>query len=276
MNKVSIIIPTFNRIEVLNRAVQSVFSQSYKNWELIVVDDGSTDGTYEYLLQLKQTSSYGEQIHIYKTENSGVSAARNYGVTKSNYDWISFLDSDDEWLSNKLELQVPLTDNFKLIHGEEIWIRNGVRVNSMNKHKKSGGRIFSQCVPLCCISPSTVLLEKNLYSEMGGFREDYPVCEDYDLWLKICESLDVGFIEEPIINKYGGHDDQLSRKYFAMDYWRVKALEPFLKSEVLSKDELSLVKCTILKKSEILLKGYEKHKNYENRDEINVVLSLIR
>ena len=162
-----------------------------------------------------------------------------------------------------------------LIHGEEVWVRNGVRVNPMKKHQKSGGRIFKMCIPICCISPSTTIVKKSVLNEVGLFREDFPVCEDYDLWLRITQKYEVGFIEDPIITKYGGHEDQLSRAYKAMDYYRVKSLVRLFKETHLEEDEKKLVGETIKKKCDILLKGYKRHNNLQNYDEVKEMASTI-
>lgn len=264
--KVSVIIPTYNRASVLNRAIDSVLGQTFKDWELIIVDDGSTDETSELL----QSHSH-ESLSIYRTSNQGVSAARNLGLQKAHGEWVAFLDSDDEWLPEKLAKQMAYAEahpDILIVHGEEIWVRNGVRVNPMKKHQKRGGDIFGDAVKLCCISPSTVLLKKSLLLDLGGFREDYPVCEDYDLWLKITCKHPVGFIEDFLIKKYGGHEDQLSRKYFAMDYWRVKSLSHILGELKNDLNKYEVAQKELNKKSNVLLKGYRKHQNLENYQEV--------
>ena len=258
MSLVSVIIPTFNRRSVLERALNSVLKQTFSDWELIVVDDGSTDETQSFFGEwLKQVESHHPQHHskicILRTTNGGVSRARNFGVQNSSSPWIAFLDSDDEWLPEKLERQLPLTSSFQLVHGEEIWMRNGVRVNAMKKHAKGGGEIFDRCVELCCISPSTTMLSRTLFTRMNGFREDFPVCEDYELWLRITSEMPVGFVSEPVQIKYGGNPDQLSLSFPAMDFYRVKALLPFVARENVARN--------ILKRCDILLKGYVKYPN---------------
>lgn len=270
---VSVIIPTHNRAHTLLRALESVRTQTFSNWELIVIDDGSTDGTQAVVKQWMEANetpiTYLQTADLQQGESKplGVSAARNWGARAATGEWLAFLDSDDEWLPEKLELQMGLLNEvsstekgtWNLIHGEEIWIRNGVRVNPMKKHAKSGGRIFSRCVELCCISPSTALVKRELFDRLGGFREDFPVCEDYELWLRICSLGEVGFVETPVIKKYGGHADQLSRKYKAMDFFRVVALVPFLSSTEISEDEREAVVSSIKSRCEILLKGVAKH-----------------
>lgn len=255
--KVSVIIPSFNRASVLERAIKSVLNQTYKNFELIIINDGSTDNTQELL-------GHYSDYKIIDTKNYGVSCARNTGLTHATGEWIAFLDSDDEWLPNKLEKQIQFikeNPDIFLVHGDEIWIRNGVRVNPKNKHKKGGGDQFCASLKLCAISPSVALIKKELLDEFGGFNPDYPVCEDYDLWLKITQKYPIGFIDDFLIMKYGGHEDQLSQKYKAMDYWRIKSIENLLKNGDLSPRQEEVALEEIFSKCKILLKGYTKHGN---------------
>ncbi|MCC7405578.1 MAG: glycosyltransferase [Bdellovibrionales bacterium] len=276
MPRVSVVIPTFNRLSTLPRAIASVEAQSFRDWELLVVDDGSTDGTGDWLHQHPLFSGEAARGRVLVSPQLGVSRARNLGILHSHGEWLAFLDSDDEWLADKLLCQLNLAGQLQvpLIHANEIWIRNGVRVNECKHHAKGGGRIFSQGVPRCVISPSAALLRRDLLSTVGLFNEAFPVCEDYELWLRITSEFDVGFVETPLIRKFGGHADQLSRRYHAMDYWRVKALLPWVDSHRLTEGERQLVKQTIKKKCEILVKGYERHDNRENLAEIREVLQL--
>jgi len=197
---VDVIIPSYNRSQLLKRAVQSVQNQSYKNWNLLIVDDGSTDGTSDIC--------YGEKTTILRLEhNKGVSYARNQGIKKATAEWIAFLDSDDEWLPQKLQKQMEYANRcsqYLLIHCHEIWLKNGKVLNQKKYHKKQGGRIFIPSVRLCCISPSAALIKRSLFQELGLFREDFPVCEDYELWLRITSRYEVGFLDEPLLIKRGG------------------------------------------------------------------------
>lgn len=267
---VSVIIPSYNRASVLRRALDSVSRQDFADLELIVVDDGSTDSTFERIESWQKETAF--PLRYFKTENRGVSAARNLGAREAQGRWLAFLDSDDEWLPHKLSAQMKLAEEFRWVHGEEVWIRNGVRVNAMKKHAKAGGRQFSRSIELCCISPSTVLIERELFLSAGGFREDFPVCEDYELWLRLAASEEIGFVKEPVILKYGGHDDQLSRRYKAMDFYRVKALQPFLQNGALKPEEREEVARAMAARCEILLKGFAKHANLKDRDQVRLWL----
>jgi glycosyltransferase involved in cell wall biosynthesis len=261
MTKISVILPTFNRAHTLERALDSVVAQTLAAQEIIVVDDGSHDGTKEKIEDWRKRSPFAGNFVYLKTGNRGVSSARNSGAQSAQGDWLAFLDSDDEWLPHKLEKQMPLVRDYPLVHGEEIWIRNGVRVNAMAKYQKSGGRIFKRCVDICCISPSSVVVNKDLFQKLGGFRADFPVCEDYELWLRIAARYSVGFVAEPVLKKYGGHEDQLSRLYKAMDFYRCRALVPFLENPLISDEERAHVTDTLIEKCEILIQGYMKRDN---------------
>ncbi|MBT3234605.1 MAG: glycosyltransferase [Bdellovibrionales bacterium] len=271
---VSVIIPTYNRATQVVPAIESVLSQSYRNFELIIVDDGSTDSTSKITMPILNRSDQPTRLLV--TNNQGVSAARNFGVKHSIGKWIAFLDSDDQWQPNKLSLQIEYLANHpdcQLVHGEELWIRNGKRVNQRLKHKKSGGDIFIPSLKLCLISPSAVMLSRELYDQMGGFDDSYPVCEDYDLWLKITSLYQVGFVDTPITIKYGGHQDQLSHRYFAMDYWRIKSMDHLLTIRELNQNRRSAIYQQIVQKGEVLINGYKKHHNYQNLAEVEQIVN---
>jgi glycosyltransferase involved in cell wall biosynthesis len=251
---VSVIIPTYNRSDAVSRALSSVASQSRPPDEILVVDDGSTDGTPEHIPEL-----FPEAIYL-RQENRGASAARNRGIREARGDYVAFLDSDDEWLPRKLEHQLEALekDEHPLCHTNEIWIRNGRRVNQMKKHQKYGGRIFEKCLPLCIISASSAVLHRNLFDRVGLFDESLPVCEDYDLWLRICALYPVLYLDEPLIVKYGGHEDQLSRRYWGMDRFRIQALEKLIASDVLTAEDRAAAIRALIEKTKIYLTGAHK------------------
>jgi glycosyltransferase involved in cell wall biosynthesis len=258
--KVSVIIPTYDRIETLPRALRSVINQTFSDWELIVVDDGSTDYTVEMILRDYPT------VRLHRQENGGVSSARNSGVALASGEWIAFLDSDDVWLPEKLERQLSALANepeLRLSHTDEIWIRNDRSVNQPKAYTKAGGGIYHRCLPLCCICPSSVLLRRDLFDEIGGFDETFPVCEDYDLWLRITAREPVHYLDEALVRKYGGHEDQLSTTTWGMDRYRVRALEKILSEEILSPKDQLLTKETLIKKLRILIAGARKRGNQE-------------
>ena len=253
--KVSVIVPTYNRADRLERALNSIVSQTYQDFELIVVDDGSTDKTSQLM------KSFPKAQYFYIKKNSGVSKARNVGLAFAKGELICFLDSDDLWKEKKIQIQSLWLENNKdsqICYTDEIWVRNGVRVNPMNRHRKYSGDIFRHCLGLCIVSPSSVMIRAKLFDEIGNFDESLPACEDYDLWLRIASKYAFHFIEEPLIIKYGGHSDQLSRKYWGMDRFRVVALKKLLDQNSLDKEKLKLTRSVFLEKCSILIKGFEK------------------
>ncbi len=267
---VSVIIPTHDRAQVLCRALDSVLAQTVAPAEIIVVDDGSTDNTAGLVAE-----RYPQVSYLYQP-NQGVSKARNSGFEQSRGEWLAFLDSDDEWLPEKLERQMAALrqqPGFRLCHTDEVWIRNGKRVNPMNKHAKSGGFIFENCLPLCAISPSSVLIRRDLFERHEGFDEQLPACEDYDLWLRICVSDPVLFLDQQLLRKYGGHADQLSRKHWGMDRFRIKALEKVLHSGMLDARQVSAVTDTLLAKCQILANGARKRGNMERAEHYTTKLA---
>src|SRR5215510_5701311 len=236
MPEVSVIIPTYNRCEMVREAIASVLAQTFQDFELIVVDDGSNDGTRELVREFSS-------VRYTFQENRGVSAARNRGATLSRGRLLAFLDSDDFWQPRKLEMQAAFFTahpEARICQTEELWLRNGVRVNPHQKHRKPSGDIFTRSLQLCLVSPSAVMMRRELFAQSGGFDESLPACEDYDLWLRIAAREPVYLIEEPLVVKRGGHADQLSHKFWGMDRFRVAALRKLLDSGVLSEAQRRL------------------------------------
>ena len=252
--QVSVIIPTYNRGWILKEAVESILTQDYKDFELIVVDDGSTDNTSEVL------APYGNDIRIFFQKNKGVSAARNRGITEASGQYIAFLDSDDLWLPRKLSTQINFFNQMPdalICQTEEIWIRNGRRVNPKKRHKKLSGMIFEPSLELCLVSPSAVMIRRSLFDRVGEFDVTLPACEDYDLWLRISCRFPVHLIDTPLIIKRGGHDDQLSSMK-GLDKFRIKAIEKIIKSNRLSVDQCRAAVKTVKEKCEIYAAGCRK------------------
>ena len=252
--EVSVIIPTYNRGWILKEAIDSVLAQDFKDFELIVVDDGSTDDTGQIL------DAYGQDLIAIRRPNKGVSAARNRGIAAAAGKLIAFLDSDDLWLPRKLATQVAFfhSNPTALINQtEEIWIRNGVRVNPKIRHHKFSGMIFERSLALCLVSPSAVMMRHSLFEEVGLFDEDLPACEDYDLWLRISWRYPVHLIETPLIIKRGGHPDQLS-KATGLDKFRIKALNKIIESGQLDEDSFQAAVRTLQEKCAIYASGCRK------------------
>ena len=236
MAVVSVIIPTFDRAQKVVRAISSVLHQTFTDHEIIVIDDGSMDVTEHAVTRFDERVTY-----IAHSSNRGVSAARNTGIQRSTAPLIAFLDSDDHWLPEKLAVQVDFFNRHPkavACQTEEIWIRRGRRVNPKKKHLKPSGDIFEPSLKLCLVSPSAVMLKRSLLEEVGLFDEDLPVCEDYDLWLKIACRYPVHLIKQELVIKEGGHKDQLSSRHKCMDRFRIKALVKLIKSGELNERKL--------------------------------------
>jgi len=267
-NIISVIIPTFNRRQVLGRAIDSVLTQTRPADEIIIIDDGSTDSTELYIRE-----TYPDIQYIYQS-NKGISYSRNQGIRAAKGDWLAFLDSDDQWLPKKLENQSEALNNqplYNFCHSNEIWIRNGRRVNQGNKHEKAGGNIFQRCLPHCVISPSSVIIHRSIFDSFGLFDESLPVCEDYDLWLRICAFIPVLYLPEAQIIKYGGHSDQLSHKHWGIDRFRIKALEKIINIQDISSPKKQLATQMLVKKIDIYLLGAAKR---TKSDEVNYYEAL--
>jgi len=249
MTAVSVVIPSYNRARKLLRAISSVLYQTFTHSEVIVVDDGSDDGTAECLKPLM-----GHIKYIRHADNMGVSASRNRGIKASRYPFIAFLDSDDYWLPEKLSTQMGFfKQNPEAVacQTEEIWIRKGFRVNPGKRHLKPSGEIFVPSLTLCLVSPSAVVLKRSLLDEVGLFDEDLPACEDYDLWLRISCRYPIHLIPRPLVVKEGGYPDQLSANLKGLDLFRIKALVKLLKGGHLTDAQLQAtlrelaIKCQI-------------------------------
>jgi glycosyltransferase involved in cell wall biosynthesis len=258
---ISVIIPTYNRKHLLSRAIKSVRDQTYTDYELIVVDDASDDGNGD----LECFTNDLPLIHFIRLPfHQGVSAARNIGVAHSRGEWICFLDSDDVWHKNKLQRQVDwhsANREFRIFQTQEIWIRNGVRVNPPKTHSKIHGVQFKENLERCMITPSSVMIEKKLFLEEGGFNESLPACEDYDLWLRITSAYPIGLLGDPLLTRYGGHDDQLSSIVPILDRFRIRSILDCLSRGKLSREQIDLARQQLVKKAAIVANGYKKRGN---------------
>ncbi len=265
---ISVIIPSYNRAHIISRAIDSVLSQTLPAAEIIVVDDGSSDHSERLIIE-----KYPD-VRLLSQPHRGVSAARNLGITEAKGEWLALLDSDDAWLPEKLALQYTalMSDSrYKVSHTNETWIRNGLPLKQLKKHRKYGGYIFKHCLPLCAMSPSSTLIRRDIFDDVGLFDEDLPVCEDYDMWLRICSRYPVVFLDQALIIKYGGHEDQLSQQYWGMDRFRIRALANILDNGDLQADDYNAALKMLLDKTGIFLKGARKRGNEKFVNEFEVL-----
>jgi len=252
---VSVVIPTYNRASVIERAVGSVLGQTFRDLELLVVDDGSRDATTDVL------SKFDGKLEIVFQPNRGVSAARNAGIERSRGALIAFLDSDDEWLPDKLALQVRAWRTQQALfisHTEEIWLRDGRIVPQKELHRKQGGRFFERALERCLISPSSVMISRLLLDKVGWFDEQLPAAEDYDLWLRVTAFHDVDFVPVPLVVKHGGSPDQLSLTTPAIDRFRIRAIEKMVNCPSLPGNYRDAAIRELVRKCRIVASGSEK------------------
>ena len=256
---VSVIIPTYNRVKFLPACINSVLKQSIPVEEIIVVDNNSSDGTVNYI------RDKFKMVRVLIERNKGVSFARNLGILNSKNNWVAFLDSDDEWMPDKIQKQIKLIKrlNYKVnfIHTNEKWVRNNIILNQKKKHAKKGGYIFQDCLDICKISPSSTLIKKSLFDQYGLFNTKFKVCEDYELWLRFTSKIEIGYINEVLIKKNGGHNDQLSKKYWGIDRYRIKALEKLIVTNNLTIEYKVMAVKKLIEKINILILGAINRKN---------------
>ncbi len=256
---VSVIIPAYNRAWILKEAVDSVLSQEFYDFELIVVDDGSEDNTQDIL------AIYEDRIKVIRQKNKGVSSARNKGITSSFGKYIAFLDSDDLWLPGKLSTQLAFFESNPealICQTEEIWVKNGKRVNPGKRHKKISGFYLEKSLELCMVSPSAVMVKRNLFDIVGLFDEKLPACEDYDMWLRINSRHPIYLIDTPLIIKRGGHKDQLSGMH-SLDKYRIQAIIKLVENNFLSEDQLKLAIKVLKEKCRVYSDGCRKRGRIE-------------
>ena len=263
---VSVVIPTYNRSTLLNRALASVFSQTVSCEEIIIVDDGSTDGTLERLSRLSQ-DYLDIELHIFTQENMGPAAARNQGIRQSRCSMIAFLDSDDHWQRKKLQVQYAMMKDrpeFPISHTYERWFRNGRHLNQKKRHIPRHGDIFSHCLELCAVGMSTVMLRKSLFAEVGLFDESMRCCEDYDFWLRVSCRYPFLLVETPLTVKEGGREDQVSSQHrTGMDRFRIDSLSRLLNCGTLSDCQREEARRELIRKCSVYGTGCLKHGKIE-------------
>jgi glycosyltransferase involved in cell wall biosynthesis len=223
--EISVIIPTHNRRAMLREALASVTAQRGASFEVIVVDDGSSDGTWDDLAARR------DDIRAVRTERRGPAAARNRGLAIARGALIAFLDSDDLWMPEKLARQSLFMRNHPdcaVSQTGETWLRDGRRVNPGRRHRKRPGDIFADALRTCLISPSAAILRRELLDEVGGFDEDMTACEDYDLWLRVLARHEAGLLDEALTVRRAGHPGQLSATVAALDRFRILSLAKLL------------------------------------------------
>lgn len=267
MKTVDVVIPTFERREQTLRAVESVFAQSYSEFEVFVVEDGSS----AFAAEAQKTAD--KSFHYFQSkENRGPSHARNFGASRGSGEFLAFLDSDDLWHKEKLEKQLKyLNENpdIQWVHTNESWIKDGRKILPKSIHRKQGGQFLERAFALCLISPSAVLFRRSFFEKTGGFLETLRVAEDYEYWLRLLIDYPIGYLEEQLTIKMAGNWEQLSSTR-EIDRQRVLALHRFYR---LYKNHPEFIRLqesffqAILRKIEILEKGATKYNRPEKLKE---------
>lgn len=259
MIDVTVVIPTFNRRAMAREAIESALAQRDAAFNLIVVDDGSSDGSVDEIGAIARES--GAAVRLLRTANRGVAAARNAGASMTSSPLLAFLDSDDLWAANKLNRQIEFmraNPACVISQTEEIWLRGGVRVNPGLRHRKRRGDIFIDSLRTCLISPSAAIMRTELFRAMGGFDEDFRAAEDYDLWLRVLARHEVELLAEPLATRRAGHPGQLSATIPAIDRFRILALLKLLMIDDLNEARRRAVRDALAEKATIFAHGLKR------------------
>ncbi|MCL2480272.1 MAG: glycosyltransferase family 2 protein [Spirochaetaceae bacterium] len=256
---ISVIIPVYNRSDLLSEAVKSVINQNFSDFELIVADDCSEDDIKRTLETIPLIENISLK-YLRLQKHSGMPGfVRNSGCKIADGSYIAFLDSDDLWLPDKLEKQIALlAGNMSICHTREIWQRGDKVVSQSSQRHKREGDIFEDSLIKCIIGPSTVIIEKGLFEKYGGFREDIEIAEDYELWLRITENTPIAYIDQPLVIKRAGDWEQLSEKYGQIEIFRIKALKQLVEKSFFKPDKMVLAKKVLSEKCRIYAAGCRK------------------
>jgi len=227
MPKVSVIIPTYNCARYVPEAVESVLHQTYQDYEVIVVDDGSTDNT-EKVLQ-----KYRDKIRYIKQKNSGVAAARNTGIREAHGEWVAFLDADDLWLPLKLKIQMEFSDrhpDVDFIYGDaSSFNSNGVLTKSMfSERQPHEGNVIKNLLSENFIPILSVIARKKCFEKAGFFKEGMKYSEDYEMWLRVAKFFKFGYITEVVVS-YREHEKSASQNFEKMHAAHLDILNAYLK-----------------------------------------------
>lgn len=245
---------------MVREAIASVFAQRAVDCELIVVDDGSTDGSFAELQ--RRGAACGEMgYRAIRTPRGGPAAARNRGVALAAGEFVAFLDSDDLWMPAKLERQLAFmraNPGLRIAQCHERWLRGGRPVNPGRRHLKRAGDIFEDSLRTCLVSPSATIMRRDFFCALGGFDETLTACEDYDLWLRVLAEHDIGLLDEPLVIRRSGHREQLSATMPALDRFRIIAIMKILDGAWLTARRRAAACDVLIEKCKIYGDGLER------------------
>jgi glycosyltransferase involved in cell wall biosynthesis len=195
MESVSIIIPAYNAAKYLRESVESALAQTYSEREIIIVDDGSTDGTSQILAE------YGDAIRVIHQTNQGSAAACNTGVAVAQGEWVAFLDADDVWLPEKLAQQIEYCGNTAISHTDSICFGDALssEVRRSSFEPPYTGKVLRELLIRNFITKSTVLMRRQVFQDFGGFDPSYIAVEDWPFFLKVCAEHELGYLPEAVV-----------------------------------------------------------------------------
>lgn len=196
-DKISVIIPVYNSCDTIANTIDSVLNQDYRNIEIIVVNDGSTDGLFELL-----SNNYIDNIKLITTVNRGVSSARNTGINNSTGNYIAFLDSDDIWAPDKLSKQIKLIEScsdYCVCYTDRYLINMNSEILITKNRKHHTGDILNKIIVSNFICLSSVIIKKECFETCGYFDENLTVSEDYDLWIRISSRYKFIYLDEKLV-----------------------------------------------------------------------------
>ncbi|MDR3604182.1 MAG: glycosyltransferase [Syntrophaceae bacterium] len=190
---VSVIIPTYNRLELLKKTVVSVRSQSFRDFEIIVINDGSSDGTAEWLAEQHDVIGVNQP-------NSGIASSRNKGISASKGEWLAFLDHDDIWAPDKLQTQVDFVRANPQVGMVAVkHVRLGTRISRTGPWKWIKGDLFVKVFSESFIHTSSVMIGRDVLEKVGGFPTRYRFADEFDVWLKISKKYEIAFFDRPLV-----------------------------------------------------------------------------
>jgi glycosyltransferase involved in cell wall biosynthesis len=274
---ISVIIPLFNKEDYIAETINSILNQTYKDFEVIVVNDGSTDNSLQVLEKYKD-----ERLKIFSIENAGVSVARNIGVEKTKYEYVSFLDADDYWDNNFLSEIVMLVNQYpkervfasgrtSLFKNHKIQYQNSFLPDLNEVDKIDYLKVISKFLPP--VNSSNALFKKTALLEAGVFKEDQKQHEDHDLWLRVCRSSQVVYVNKPL--SYYRKDIQNSGSKSSIRYFDFKE---YLITILETKNFINRERNKYFKKyyNKFILLTFIKYQSGFSKDETKQLLTLIQ
>lgn len=219
---VSIITPLYNGQEFIGQSIESALAQTYRNFELLIINDGSKDGSYEAVSPYLKDPRL---IYI-ERENGGVGAARNTALARASGKYIAFLDQDDLWTTDKLAVQVPVLEqnpDIALVYSNQDFIGDDNKIIDYPWETGISGYCFREMIEKNWISVLTVLVRKSVIDEVGPFKEDISGTDDYEMWLRVTLKHKIEYIDQ-ILAHYRFHEVNFSKNLFKMTELFLKAL----------------------------------------------------